>query len=69
MIDPSVRSGTELDPETRDALLRFIRPRPEELTWQAIPWQTSIPAGLALARREEKPILLWAMNGNPLALT
>ncbi len=69
MFDPEIRSGTLLDREAAAAILRFIRPRPEELSWQAIPWQTSIPDALELAARDRKPVLLWAMNGNPLGLT
>lgn len=69
MIDPDVLSSSVLDDDAVNAMLRFIRPHPEELSWQAIPWQTSIPAAVEIARRERKPVLLWAMNGNPLALT
>ena len=69
MIDPDIRHGSALDEETVQSILRFVRPRPEELGWQAIPWQTSIPDAVEMAARENKPVLLWAMNGNPLALT
>ena len=69
MIDSSLRSGSVIDTETMRSLGRFVRPRPEELSWQAIPWRTSIPEAVDVARRERKPILLWAMNGNPLGLT
>jgi hypothetical protein len=69
MFDPNIRGGTFIDPESVTAMLRFIRPRPEELSWQAIPWQTSIPAAIEIAERERKPVLLWTMNGNPLGLT
>ncbi len=69
MFDTGISSGSSLDRETATAILRFIRPRPEELSWQAIPWQTSIPDAIAIAQRERKPVLLWAMNGNPLGLT
>jgi hypothetical protein len=69
MIDPAIHSGTTLDADTIRTALRFVRPRPEELGWQAIPWQTSIPDAIAIAARERKPVLLWTMNGNPLGLT
>jgi hypothetical protein len=69
MIDPAISSTSTLDPDTTQAILRFVRPRPEELSWQAIPWQTSIPEALAIGARERKPLLLWTMNGNPLGLT
>ena len=50
-------------------LLAFIRPKPAELRWQAIPWQTDLRAAWALAAEQGKPIFLWAMNGNPLGCT
>ncbi len=69
MIVTNVRSGSFIDRESLRESLRFVRPRPYEFTWQAIPWQTSIPEAIDIARNEGKPILLWAMNGNPLTLT
>lgn len=69
MIDSALSSTSTLDSETSQSILRFVRPRPEELSWQAIPWQTSIPEALNIAARERKPVLLWTMNGNPLGLT
>lgn len=47
----------------------FIRPKAEEMRWQSIPWQTSLMAAVEEARKTNKPILLWAMNGHPLACT
>ncbi len=49
--------------------LRSIRPTPDELRWREIPWQTDIRAACAIAVEEDKPIFLWAMNGNPLGCT
>lgn len=69
MLDPGLRSGTTLDPETVQTIRQLVRPQPEELGWQAIPWLTSIPEAVERATREHKPVFLWAMNGNPLALT
>jgi hypothetical protein len=69
MIDPAIHSGSTLDADTTQTALRFVRPRPEELSWQAIPWQTAIPAAIEIAARERKPVFLWTMNGNPLGLT
>ena len=50
-------------------LLAFIRPKPAELRWQAIPWQTDLREACRLAEASGKPIFLWAMNGNPLGCT
>lgn len=50
-------------------LIGSIRPKPEELTWQEIPWQTDLREACRLAQEQGKPIFLWAMNGNPLGCT
>lgn len=50
-------------------LIAFIRPQPEELRWQAIPWQTDLREACRLAAAQGKPVFLWAMNGNPLGCT
>ncbi|MGH2534177.1 MAG: hypothetical protein ACRDJW_18065 [Thermomicrobiales bacterium] len=50
-------------------LLAFIRPKAEELRWQAIPWQQDIFAACRLAAAQHKPVFLWTMNGNPLGCT
>lgn len=47
----------------------FIRPKADELAWQAIPWRTTLLAALRDAEDVDKPILLWAMNGHPLSCT
>ena len=47
----------------------FIRPKPAELAYQQIPWRTSFWDALVEAQAKEKPILLWTMNGPPLACT
>ncbi len=60
---------TTLDQTTFRDLLAFILPRPEELHWQAIPWQTDLRAACQLAAEQGKPVFLWTMNGNPLGCT
>ncbi len=50
-------------------LIAFLRPRPEELRWREIPWQTDLREACRLAAEQRKPIFLWAMNGNPLGCT
>lgn len=44
----------------------YIKPRPAEMRWTVIPWETDLWAARLKAQRLEKPIFLWAMNGNPL---
>ncbi len=50
-------------------LLAYLRPKPEEMRWRAIPWQTDLRDARRLAEEARKPIFLWAMNGNPLGCT
>ena len=43
-----------------------VLPTQEEDRWLEIPWRTNIGDAIAEARRSNKPVLLWVMNGNPL---
>jgi hypothetical protein len=47
----------------------FIRPKKEERLWQQIPWRSSLWEAAQEAGQQDKPVLLWAMNGHPLACT
>lgn len=47
----------------------LVRPRASELSWERIPWLPSFAEGLERAAREQRPLLLWAMNGHPLGCT
>jgi hypothetical protein len=49
----------------RDAIL----PSAEEERWRDIPWRASLLAAAGEAHADGKPLLLWAMNGHPLACT
>lgn len=69
MLNPEIRSGMPIEDDDYHSTLRFIRPRPDELGWQAIPWQTDLFEAVRIAEKERKPILLWTMNGNPLGCT
>jgi hypothetical protein len=54
------------DLEAFARLHQAIKPRPEELRWMQIPWETDLWEARRRARAAGKPILLWAMNGHPL---
>jgi len=60
---------TTVAPHTFRQLLAYLRPKPEEVRWQQIPWQTDLWEARRLAAQQGKPIFLWAMNGNPLGCT
>ncbi|KAF0244885.1 MAG: hypothetical protein FD180_2106 [Planctomycetota bacterium] len=50
---------------TRDTIL----PKPEEEKWRAIPWRTSYWTAVLDGNKAGRPVLLWTMNGHPLACT
>ena len=57
---------------TRENLAQWrdtIRPTAAEVRWQEIPWRPTFWEGVVEAQRKEAPILIWAMNGHPLACT
>ena len=61
--------GQELTDRTFATLRARILPRPDELLWREIPWREALWPAIAEASAAGKPILLWAMNGHPLACT
>lgn len=55
-----------IDDKEFAALLAAIRPNANEDEFDKIPWLTSIWEARAVAAKENKPILLWEMDGHPL---
>ena len=43
-----------------------LRPRPERLKWQQIPWMTNLAVGLKVAKAEGRPVFLWGSDDEPL---
>ena len=43
-----------------------IKPAPEELRWQQIPWVTDLAEGQRMAQAERRPIFLWVTGDDPL---
>jgi hypothetical protein len=54
-------------PENFAKFQAFLRPRPEEEKWLQIPWMTDLWEARKKAAAEGKPILLWEMDGSPMA--
>ncbi len=50
-------------------LQAYIIPGPKELTWREIPWRPVFWDAVIEAQQKERPVLLWGMNGHPLACT
>jgi hypothetical protein len=66
---PTLEPLPVLDRSTFVQHWRHVTPRPEELQWRAIPWLGTLGEAVARAQSQDRPILLWAMNGHPLACT
>jgi hypothetical protein len=48
----------------------WLRPDTRESAWATtIPWLPSFAEGIHRANEQEKPLLLWVMNGHPLGCT
>ncbi len=46
-----------------------IRPKPAELLFEDCAWKPTFWEAVVEAQTTDKPVLLWAMNGHPLACT
>ncbi len=46
-----------------------ILPKEDELQWTKIQWRMSLWPAVVDGQRLDKPVLLWAMNGHPMACT
>jgi len=58
-----------LDEASYERWVAMLRPRAEESAWRAIPWRSELWPAVKEADREARPLLIWAMNGHPLACT
>lgn len=63
------RGAVELTDDTYETWRDYVLPKEEELGYKAIPWRASYWEAVVEAQEKEMPILLWAMNGHPLACT
>lgn len=46
-----------------------IRSKADDLGYKTVDWLPTFWDGVMAAQKADKPILLWAMNGHPLACT
>jgi hypothetical protein len=71
LTDSSVSAAASPEPteQTFAEWKAYLLPKPDELAWEEIPWRPSFWAAVEEALRTEKPLLLWMMNGHPLACT
>lgn len=62
----ALSAGAGLNPDTFSRFLDHIRPKPDELKWTGIPWETDLWEARRRAAAMNRPLFIWAMNGNPL---
>ncbi|MFN9758881.1 MAG: hypothetical protein ACK58X_20975 [Planctomycetota bacterium] len=58
-----------LDGSTFPRHWQHVLPTEDEMAWRDIPWLGALAEAVVRAHAQDKPILLWAMNGHPLACT
>ncbi|HEY7428672.1 MAG TPA: hypothetical protein VH682_30860 [Gemmataceae bacterium] len=56
-----------ITPEQFAQLQKIIKPAATEDQWAQIPWMTDLWEARQRAAAEGKPILVWEMDGHPLA--
>lgn len=59
----------ELNERTFDAWRSQIEPTRAECAFERIPWLTTFGQGVMEADRQQRPLLVWVMNGHPLGCT
>jgi len=62
-------AAAELNDRTFAPWRDRIRPKAEELCFNTVEWLPTFWEGVIAAQKADKPILLWTMNGHPLACT
>ena len=54
-------------PPAADTVYKYIKLRgPNDLKWQQIPWLVDLPEAVRQAKAENRPILLWLSDDDPL---
>jgi len=59
----------ELNDRTFDPLRSYIIPAKKEMAWRDIPWRPVFWDAVVEAQQKDMPVLLWVMNGHPMACT
>ena len=67
---PRVRwEAPVLDDQNLDQWADYLWPTEQELAWRSIRWHNNLGEAAIEAKRLNRPILLWTMNGNPCGET
>ena len=59
----------ELTEENFGAWRDHLLPSAKDVAWESIPWLASLAEGIVASDQQQKPLLLWMMNGHPLGCT
>jgi len=59
----------ELKDDSFDKLFSSVVPTARESAWRKVPWHANFWDAVMEAQAKDKPVLLWAMNGHPMACT
>ena len=72
-LKPGETQPPPLVPVLNDGTVRkwidFIRPGTDDTKWERLSWREELGAAVEEARTLQRPLLLWAMNGHPMACT
>jgi hypothetical protein len=68
-IQAQAPNADELNDKTFAKWRDRIRPTNDDVCYKTVDWLPTFWDAVIVAQNEEKPILLWAMNGHPLACT
>ena len=63
------QQAPKLTERSYEKLRDYVLPDAREEAWRKIDWKSTFWDAVIEAQKEEKPILLWAMNGHPLGHT
>ena len=59
----------DLTAETCAQVREAVLPSESDEQWRTIPWHDTLGGAVLEADEQERPVLLWAMNGHPLGCT
>ena len=66
---PKISRSTKLTKKSYPDVRKAILPSAAETRWKGIAWRPSLAVALEEARKKDRPILLWMMNGHPCGMT
>jgi hypothetical protein len=61
-----ISDAERLPPDAARVYAAIKKPHPGELKWQQIPWLLNLEEGIRLAKKENRPLLLFVSGDEPL---